>query len=124
MKNSTFKIVAALVAFIAIVLFVRYAGTSIGLSATITQQLLVVMPGVFVFFLGVGMLIKVGTGVFALPAFATLGIGLAILLGSIQTGGLYPIETIGGATLQQVQLLVITMASLVGGMVAALSRGK
>lgn len=121
MKNSTFRIVAALVAFLVIIMFMMIGADALGLPANTTETIIIVMPGIFIFFIGVGILIKTGTSVFALPAFASLGIGLAILLSSIETAGIYPITSAGGATIEQVQWLIIILCSLIGGAVAAIS---
>ena len=123
MKNSTFKIVAAITAFLAIIIFILYAGTGLGLPANTNTQLIAVMPSILVFFISVGILVKTGASVFALPGFTGLGLGLALLMGTLEASAIYPVASIaGGASLQQVQWLVIILCSLVGGAVAAISR--
>ena len=122
MKNSTFKIVAAITAFLAIIIFIMYAGTEVGLPVNTNEKIIAVMPGILVFFIGVGILVKTGASVFALPGFSALGIGLAILLGTLQNSGIYPVANVIGASLAQVQWLTIVMCSLVGGAIAAISR--
>jgi hypothetical protein len=125
MKSSTFKIVAAITAFLAIIIFLLYAGNQIGLPANTNTQLIAVMPSIMVFFISVGVLIKTGASVFALPAFTGLGLGLALLLGTLEAQLIYPVASIaGGATLPQVQWLCIILCALVGGAVAAISRGR
>jgi len=125
MKNSTFRIVAAVTAFLCIIIFIMYAGTQVGLPANTNTMIIGVIPSLLVFFISVGVLIKVGASVFALPAFAGLGLGLALLLGTLQTSGLYPIASIaGGATLPQVQWLIIVLSSMIGAAVAAVGRGR
>lgn len=125
MKNSTLRIVMALTAFIAIVIFVLYAGTQIGLPAIANTHIIAVIPSILVFFISVGVLLSTGVSIFALPGFTGMGIGLALLLGTLENNGIYPIASIaGGATLAQVQLLVIILCALVGAAVAAVSRGR
>lgn len=124
MKNSTFKIVAAITAFLVIVMFLNYAGTLIGLPANTTTQILYAMPGIVIFFIGAGIIFSTGISIFALPGFSALGIGLAILLGAVQIHNIYPVEQIGGATIAQVQWIVIILTSVVGGIIAASSRGR
>lgn len=123
MKNSTFKIVAAIAAFLAIVIFILYAGNQIGLPVETNNKVIAVIPSILVFFISVGVLIKTGASVFALPAFTGLGLGLALLLGTMEAQLIYPVASIaGGATLPQVQWLCIIMCSLVGAAIAAISR--
>jgi hypothetical protein len=124
MKSSTLKIVIAITAFIVIIMFINMAGTSIGLPANTSDQLLYALPGIVVFFLGVITLVMTGVSVFALPGFSALGIGIDILLGAVQTHNIYPIEQIGGASIAQTQWIIVIFCALIGGIIAAMSRGR
>jgi hypothetical protein len=124
MKGSTLKIAVAITAFLAIVMFINMAGTSIGLPAGTTDKLLFALPGIVVFFMGVITLATTGVSIFALPGFTALGLGIDILLGAVQTHAIYPIEQIGGATIAQTQWIIVIFCALIGGIIAAMSRGR
>ena len=123
-RNSTFKIVVAVVAFLAIIIFVMYGSADLGLSPQTPVKLINVLPGIFIFAVGAITLVRSGVSVFALPSFSALGIGMAVLLGSIENFNIYPVHVTGGATLVQVQWIVIILTTMVGAIVAAMSRGR
>ena len=124
MKSSTLKIAIAVTAFIVIIMFINMAGTSIGLPADTSDKLLFALPGIVVFFIGVITLAMTGVSVFALPGFSALGIGIDILLGAVQTHGIYPIEQVAGASIAQTQWIIVIFCALIGGIIAAMSRGR
>jgi hypothetical protein len=123
-RNSTLKIVIAVVAFLAIIIFLMYGSADLGLSAETPVKMVNVMPALIFFAIGCITLVKNGVSVFALPSFSALGIGMALLLGSIENFKIYPVTFSGGATLVQVQWIVIILTTMVGAIVAAMSRGR
>ena len=123
-SKQTLKIVLAVVAFLAIIIFTMYGSTDLGLSPQTPVKLINVLPGIFIFAVGAITLVRSGVSVFALPSFSALGIGMAVLLGSIENFNIYPVHVAGGATLVQIQWIVIILTTMVGAIVAAMSRGR
>jgi len=123
-RNQTFKIVVAVLAFLAIVIFLLYGSDDLGLSTQTPVKMINVLPGILIFAVGAITLVRSGVSVFALPSFSALGIGMAVLLGSIENFAIYPVHVTGGATLIQVQWIVIILTTMVGAIVAAMSGGR
>ena len=122
--NGITKTLMAVVGLLAIIMFVMYAPATLNLPAGTTAKLIVVLPGLLLFFIGIGILVTQGVSVFALPGFGLLGIGVAFLLESIQTNAIYPIVSVGGATIAQYQWIIIILCTMIGGVIAAMSRDR
>ena len=119
---STFTLVGAMALLVAIFIFMSFYAGSLNLPANTASMFMSVLPGVFVFFAGITSLWWAKVSLFALPGFAVLGIGVAILLGEIQTSGLYPIVGTGDVTIAQFQWIIIILCTMIGAVVAAGSR--
>jgi len=121
-KMTEIYIVAGAALLIGVFLFFFFASETIGLDANTAAMFLAVLPGLMVFFFGASVLVWQGVSLFALPGFAILGAGAAVLIGEIEDSGLYPLVTVGGPTLAQYQWIAIILCTLVGCAVAAASR--
>jgi len=119
---STFTLVAAMTLLIAVFVFMSFYAGGLNLPVNTASMFLGVMPGVFIFFVGITSLWWAKVSLFALPGFAVLGIGVAILLGEIESTGLYPIVGTGDVTIAQFQWIIIILCTMIGAVVAAGSR--
>ena len=124
MKVSEIRMIMAVTLLLAVIVFTMYAGPTIGLPADTTEKLINVLPGIFVFFVGAALLAWQGVSIFSLPGFMALGIGLAVLIGEIEAFAVYPVAPAGGPTLEQVQWIIIILCALIGGALAAVSKGR
>lgn len=113
------KIVALAVVFIAIFAFLSNFGDDIGLDPDVGPDLIMVFPGIFVTVLGFVVAVKLG-GIFVLPGFGSIGIGLAVLLEELHTGGFVTPNIMAGMTVGQLQVWLIVVGLLIGGILAAL----
>lgn len=125
MKGSMLKIPMAVVGVLAIVIFLIFAGESLGLPSDTPTQLSAVLPGMIIFFVGVVVIGTQGLSVFAFPGFLGIGIGLALLMGEMNTANIViPSVAKGGLTLEQMQYFVIIVCGLFGAGIAGMSWDK
>ena len=113
--------VIVVVAVLFIFLALYYAGDVVGLEADVFTDFLLIAPGLVLF--GVGVLILVGTrkGIFALPGFTVLGIGLAVLSEEMYELGILNDAMISYLTIGEFQLLVIGVSFMIGAIAAGIS---
>ena len=98
-----------------------YMGTSLGFTQAMVIDFASLLPGLAVFVVGAVVIVVTGPGVFALPAFGTIGIGLALLAGEMNTVGvLIPDILTATFTIADLQLVVIVFFVLLGALVAAI----
>jgi len=113
--------VIVVVAVLFIFLALYYAGDVVGLEADVFTDFLLIAPGLVLF--GVGVLILVGTrkGIFALPGFTVLGIGLAVLSEEMYDLGILNDAMVSYLTIGEFQLLVIGVSFMIGAIAAGIS---
>jgi len=122
MRKSELKIAATILMVVVIIMFFLYAGTYLGLPANTAEKFTMVLPGIVIFFIGVAGLVSQGRSIFALPAFLGVGIGLAILVGELNTQNIVvPSLATGGITVGQMQQFIIILCGLLGGVIAGSS---
>lgn len=110
-----------LVGFVLVVfLTLFYLDSELGLPDTADTDFLLIMPGLICFAIGALLVGKLG-GLFALPAFSLIGVGLAILFESMYDLGIVNDAMISNLTISQFQILVIAIAFLVGAVVSGVS---
>lgn len=114
------KIPIAIGLTLVVVLGLFYMGDEIGLESDITQDFIMVMPGLFLFVVGAIMVVLVGLSIYALPAFGVTGIGLALLFEYMSNQGLISDQLLSGLTVGEVQLIIIIFGFLVGAVVGAM----
>jgi len=119
---STFMMVAAMALMAVVVIFLVFYSTTLNLPTNTAEMFIAILPGLFLFFVGVMTLWMAKVSLFAFPGFTILGIGIAVLLGEIETSGFYPIYVAGGPTIGQYQWAMVLLCSMIGAVVAAGSR--
>ena len=83
-----FKIVGAILGVLIIAIFLVYAGDYVGIDAEVSTDLIGVFPGLCFIIVGCLILGTFRNEMFILPGFGAIGIGLAILLGEMNTFGI------------------------------------
>jgi len=118
--RSEAKVVFMIALVLVVFLALFYLDTELGLPATADTDFLSIMPGLICFAVG-GLVVGKMGGLFALPAFSLIGIGLAILFESMYDLGIVNDAMISNLTISQFQILVIAIAFLVGAVVSGVS---
>ncbi len=108
-------ILIASIIFIFIALF--YVGEDIGLSPGSYTDFLQILPGLFLFAVGALIIGRMG-GLFALPGFTVVGMGIAVLTEEMYDLGIVNDAMISNLTLSEFQMLVIAISFLIGAVVA------
>lgn len=117
--KSELQVAVGIVSILAIVVFLVNAGSTLGFSSDFTDDIITVLPGVFVFIVGALMIMNM-SGVFYIPGFGMLGIGVAILLDEMNTAGVIVPELLtGSVTLEQAQVFIVIICLLIGAVVAS-----
>ena len=116
------KIIFGVVGFLAIAMFVVLYGTTIGLTEEMGTQLVVLLPGIVLFFVCAIMIANVGVSVYFLPSMTLLGVSLAYLIGQLYTLEILVIPTSVGITVGSIQLMLIVVCALIGGALAAVNK--
>ena len=96
-------------------------GSTISVSAILGSNVIVVLPGLLITFLGIIAVVEAQGGLGVVGCFALMGVGLAILLWEMYTVGIIDDVLLAGATLVQLQAIIIIISLLMGG-VAYVSR--
>lgn len=120
---SILKITAGIVSFFAVIIFLIYAANYLGFAAGFATSLIMVLPGLIVFFVGCATLATQDLSVFAIPGFGALGIGIAILISEMNAQNIIIDNYIArGWTLLEIQLFFVIIFFLMGAVVAASER--
>lgn len=114
------KIAVIIGSVIFIFLALYYAGDAIGLEATAETDFLQILPGLFIFAVGI-LLVGRLHGLFALPAFTVVGIGIAVLSEEMYDLGILNDQMISHLTIGQFQILVIAVSFLIGAVVTGVT---
>lgn len=116
------KILIMVVSPIIVVVFLVYAGNYLGLSDRFSQNLAYVLPGLVTFMIGAAMILTIKTSIFFVPSFGVMGVGLAILLEEMYTVGIVVDALFVPLTLVEVQIIIIILSILFGGVAAAVTQ--
>lgn len=98
-------------------------GAALNLSSDVGADLLAVLPGLLIFIVGVVALAKYGAGKpFVIAAFAAMSIGMAVLLQEMYDASIIVDAMIAGASIGQVETIIIIAGIMVGGVAYATNR--
>jgi hypothetical protein len=114
-KGSPVVMIAVFMIIIVIILF--FAGgyaSGFGLSATISDDLLAVFPGLFVSIISIIAISQTTDSPLIIGGFSAVGIGLAILLSEAYTAGIIVDAMLGGATIAQYETIMIILGLIMG----------
>lgn len=112
------RIVAALVGVVVIVIALSYTKTDLGLDSNIDNDLVTLLPGLFVVIAGLALAAG-ASGVFCVPAMGFVGVGFAVFAGELDTLGILTSDMLSGLTVAQLQLWIIALGLIAGGILMA-----
>ena len=117
-KNSPIVMIAVFMIIVVFILFFQggYAD-GFGLSATIDDDLLAVLPGLFVSIIGIIAVSQAKGSPLIIGGFGAVGIGLAVLLSEAYTAGIFALT--GTVTLAQLETITIIVSIILGGVAYA-----
>jgi hypothetical protein len=91
-----------------------------GSGSTVATNFIQLFPGILVF--AVGMIVVMLTkGIWNVPAMLLTGIGLCVLLGSMDKIGAISAIMLGGLTMNEIYTWVIVLSGLFGAVLAAVT---
>lgn len=123
-KNHPIVMIAVFVILFVFILF--FAGgyaADFGLSATISDDLIAVLPGLFVSIIGIIAVSQTTNSPLIIGGFGVVGIGMAVLLSEAYTAGIIVDAMLGGATIAQCEVIIIILGLMLGAVAYAGSRG-
>ena len=112
--KSDLKIAIGVAMTVAIVAFLVQGGTYLGFSAEFTEDFVYVLPGLILFVVGAFILVTQGRSSYALPGFAILGIGLALLAGYLED-----VQILVTTQIEEIQLAIVGFCLMLGGVIFA-----
>ena len=118
LKEFTPVLPVVFLIFVFVALF--YIGDDLGFTDMDTQYLQV-LPGLILFVVGVIMLSTTNRD-FSLPALVIIGVGLAWLFGTLDTMDMISDQLKAGLTIDEIQLWIILIFTLAGGITTAFKR--
>ena len=113
-RSNPIGVMAVFVGIFMVIIYLAGGnGVTIGLSASLTTDLITILPGLFV---SIVCVIGLGSqnGPLSVGAAGVLGIGLAVLLGELHTLGTLTDAMLAPATLAQYQTIVVVAGFLLG----------
>ena len=118
-----FRIVFIMVLLVVMLLAFNYLSVDLGFGADstiISTQFLAVMPALFLFIIGVYLLVNI-TGLFIIPAFGVLGMGVAQLLRAMYLPPLSMItpSMMSGLSIESIMFYCVIISLLFGGVIGA-----
>ncbi len=119
-KLKEFLAVLPIVSLVVVFLAMFYFAEDLGFDADMDTDFLQVLPGLAAFVIGM-TLFAITRGMFAFPAFMVVGMGLAHLFGTLDTMGMITSQMKTGLTIEQIQLWIVVIFSLVGGIANAIA---
>jgi len=120
MKKADLKIVMMVISFVVIIIFLMSYGDRIGLEADVELDFLQLFPGLFAILVGFGIVART-RGTFAFPGLFAVGLGFAYTFEVMYDMGLITTIMLSGLTIGELQLWVIVIATIMGGIVTALT---
>jgi hypothetical protein len=123
--NFHLMVIIAFVPIIAIAYFLTqdYAIIDLGFDTQIASDLMSIVPGIFLFIMGVAIVSTIDAGhPVIVGGFTFLGIGIAFLFQELYTIGIITDAMLNPATILQVEELVIITSAMLGGVAWASRR--
>lgn len=111
--------VLPIVSLVVVFLALFYFADNLGFDSDIDEDFLLVLPGLGAIVIGLA-LFAITRGMFAFPSLIVVGFGMAHLFGTLDTMGMLTTELKAGLTIEQIQLWIIVISALVGGIVNAI----
>jgi len=113
-KKFDYAPIATIVLIIVVFMFIVLNPGTVNMSAGAGSTLMSLLPGIFVSLLCLYVIAETG-GYATVPAMMGLGMGLCFLVGEADTLGLVVDSMLGGLTVSQLQIWIMGMSALLGG---------
>lgn len=113
-KKFDYAPIATTVLIVVIFMFIVLTPGTVNMSAGAGSTLISLLPGIFISLICLYVIAETG-GYATVPAVMGLGMGICFLVGEADTLGLVADAMLGGLTVGQVQIWIMLMASLLGG---------
>lgn len=113
-KKFDYAPIATTVLIIVVFMFIVMNPGIVNMSASAGNTLMSLLPGIFVSLICLYVIAETG-GYATVPAIMGLGLGLCFLVGEADTLGLVVNSMLGGLTVGQVQIWIMAMSALMGG---------
>lgn len=111
--------VIPIISLVIIFLALFYFGDELGFDTDIDVDFLQVLPGLVGVVIGLA-LFALTRGTYAFPSLMLVGFALAFLFGTLDDMGMITTELKVGLTIEQIQLWIIVLFGLTGGVVNAM----
>ena len=106
--------IATTVLIIVVFMFIVLNPGTVNMSSSAGSTLMTLFPGIFVSLICLYVIAETG-GYYIVPAVMGLGMSLCYLLGEANTLGLVVDAMLGGLTVSQLQIWIMAMSALMGG---------
>ena len=113
-KKFDYAPIAVTVLIIVVFYFIVLNPGVINMSSGAGSTLMTLLPGIFISLICLYTIAETG-GFYTVPAIMGLGMSLCYLLGEANTLGLVVDAMLGGLTISQLQIWIMAMSALLGG---------
>ena len=113
-KNFDYAPIAVTVLIIVVFYFIVLNPGTVNMSSGAGSTLMTLLPGIFISLICLYTIAETG-GFYTVPAIMGLGMSLCYLLGEANTLGLVVDAMLGGLTISQLQIWIMAMSALLGG---------
>ena len=113
-KKFDYAPIATTVLIIVVFMFIVLNPGTVNMSSSAGSTLMTLFPGIFVSLICLYVIAETG-GYYIVPAVMGLGMSLCYLLGEANTLGLVVDAMLGGLTVSQLQIWIMAMSALMGG---------
>ena len=116
LKRMDVQIVAIAVLFVVMVMFLMVSKDTLRLPPTIDEDFIRLLPGIVVVVLGL-YLTATTRNYFSIASMFAVGIALAFLVGEMDDLGMVTVDMLNGLTVDQLQLWIVVVSTILGGVV-------
>jgi len=120
MRKSDLRVAAVTLMFVFMIVALMIFDTQLGLPADIEMDFIQLFPGLLGIVIGLG-LTTYTRGLFALPALFLVGVAFAHLSSTMWDMGLINTLMLTGLTIGELQIWIIIISTLLGGIITALT---
>lgn len=119
-RNDYAPIAITILVIVVFVFISRYPAT-VNMDASAGNTLVSLFPGIFVGLISIFILAESG-GYGQVPGLMGIGMSLCFLVGELNTNGLVTSQMLSGLTISQVQIWIMVLSTLLGGVLYSYRR--
>lgn len=120
-KLDIFPIVMVVGTILTLAIFLTHYSSELSFDSDAGEDFITLLPGIVVTIIGFLVVSQLG-GVWGLPGLGATGLGLAYLAEQLYDLGYISTQMLTGLTIGEVQLMIIVISCLTGGIVTATSK--